>query len=230
MAETDILQQLVKVQDQNKNLNELLLTHIAGQAERDKKHNELLLAHIANQADRDARHQEEIRTRDDAHKKELQLAEERGAAQIAELKLHRKSLHAEILGREVSNHTDTDTDTNTNTNINSEAISNQINNQISINTTSWKKVAEGLVEFRSNNHKSNEFHVKRIFAENAAFLAPILAICPKVKILLANVLTNSVTLKRDRARVSPGSEASRLKNLTEAEGERKKWKSFNELN
>jgi len=30
--------------------------------------------------------------------------------------------------------------------------------------------------------------------------------------------------------VSPGSEASRLKNLTEAEGERKKWKRSNELN
>ena len=206
MAETDILQQLVKVQDQNKNLNELLLTHIAGQAERDKKHNELLLAHIANQADRDARHQEEIRSRDDAHKKELQLAEERGAAQIAELKLHRKTLHAEILNRGVNDDTNTNTDTNPETNTS--------------NSTAWKKVAEGLVEFRSRNHKSNEFHVKRIFAENAAFLAPILAICPNVKILLANVLTNGVTRHRTSlASVSPGSEASRLKNLTEAEGE-----------
>ena len=136
---------------------------------------------------------------------ELQLAEERGAAQIAELKLHRKTLHAEIQGRKDTNTSHTE----------AEAV-----NRDTINTAAaWKKVAEGLVEFRSNNHKSNEFHVKRIFAVNAAFLAPILAICPKVKILLANVLTNSVTLKRDRARVSPGSEASRLKNLTEAEGE-----------
>ena len=171
--------------------------------------NELLRAHIDGQAARDATHREEMRTRDEEHKKELQLAEERGAAQIAELKLHRITLHAEIQGqgrKETGNHRDT------------------------IDAAGWKKVAEGLVEFRSGNNKSNEFHVKRIFAENALFLAPMLAICPNGKILLANVLTNAVTRNTNKVRVSPGSEASRLKNLTEAEGERKKWKRSNELN
>jgi len=199
MADEQIIQELVK---QNTALNELLLSHINSQAIRDQESrnqytalNELLSFHIAGQAERDA-----------SHKKELQLAEERGAAQIAELKLHRKTLHAEILNRGVNDDTNTNTDTNPETNTS--------------NSTAWKKVAEGLVEFRSRNHKSNEFHVKRIFAENAAFLAPILAICPNVKILLANVLTNGVTRHRTSlASVSPGSEASRLKNLTEAEGE-----------
>jgi len=47
----------------------------------------------------------------------------------------------------------------------------------------WKKVADDLLEFRSNNLKSNENHVNKIFAENtAAFLAPVLAICPNVTI------------------------------------------------
>ena len=104
-----------------------------------------------------------------------------------------------------------------------------MSNQIAISTGAWKKVAEGLVELRSKNLTTNESNVDRVFAENAAFLNPILEICPNMKIILANVLTNAVTLKSG-ARVSPGSEASRLKNLTEAEGERKKWKSFNELN
>ena len=165
----------------------------------------MLLAHIAS------------------HKRELQLAEERaeerGAAQITDLKLHHKNLMSQILlNRKVNDQSDTDTDTNT-VSTSEDLTSNQINNQKQI-TAGWKKVAEGLVEFRSNNHKSNEFHVKRIFAENAVFLAPILAICPNVKCLLANVLTNAVSRNTKKARVSPGSEASRLKNLTEAEGER----------
>ena len=173
--------------------------------EQGKERETVLLAHIAS------------------HKRELQLAEERaeerGAAQITDLKLHHKNLMSQILlNRKVNDHTDTDTDTNT-VSTSEDLTSNQINNQNSINTAGWKKVAEGLVEFRSNNHKSNEFHVKRIFAENAAFLAPILAICPNVKCLLANVLTNAVSRNTKKARVSPGSEASRLKNLTEAEGE-----------
>ena len=187
-------------------LNELLCAHIDGQAARDATHREEMRTH-----------REEMRTRDEEHKKELQFAEERGAAQIAELKLHRITLHAEIQGqgRKEKNTTHTEAETG--------------NSRDTIDAAGWKKVAEGLVEFRSGNNKSNEFHVKRIFAENALFLAPMLAICPSMKIILANVLTNAVTLKSG-ARVSPGSEASRLKNLTEAEGERKKWKSFNELN
>jgi len=150
--------------------------------------NELLLTHIAGQAERDANHKKELMRAEE-------LAEARAAAQIAELKLHRKTLHAEILNRKVNKNTNNHTD----------------------NNTGWKKVAEGLVEFRSNNHKSNAAHVKRIFAENAAFLTPILAICPNSKIILSHVLTNAITLKNIRARVSPGSEASRLKHLTENE-------------
>jgi len=208
MSDTSrIFEELAHLRDQNYSLNELLLAQTVKSEKQLTNLNELLLAHIAGQAERDA-----------SHRKEVQLAEERAderaSAQIAELKLHRKSLHAEILNRELNDHTDTN-------NTSLDLTSNQINNQKSINTASWKKVAEGLVEFRSSNHKSNEFHVKRIFAENAAFLAPILAICPNVKILLANVLTNAVARHRIfRATVSPGSEASRLKNLTEEEAAR----------
>jgi len=193
-ATNRILEELAQLRNQNSALNELLLVHISGQADLVKYY----------------------KSREEDHKMELQLAEERGAAQIAELKLHRKTLHAEIQGRKDTNTSHTE----------AEAV-----NRDTINTAAaWKKVAEGLVEFRSNNHKSNEFHVKRIFAENAAFLTPILAICPNVKCLLANVLSNAVTRNNNKVRVSPGSEASRLKNLTEAEGERKKWKRSNELN
>jgi len=184
-----IFEELTQLRDQNTALNELLATHIAGQA------------------DREATHKNELRRRDEDHKNELQLAEARwAAAQIAELKLHRRTLHAEILGREVSNHTDTNTNTNTNTS----------------NITAWKKVAEGLVEFRNKNLINNESHVKRIFAENDAFLAPILAICPNVEILLANVLTNKLTLKINKAWVYPSqnSDISPLQNLTEEEAAR----------
>jgi len=178
-----ILEELAQLRDQNTALNELLETHIAGQA------------------DRDATHKKELRRRDEDLKNELQLAEARGAAQIAELKSHRKTPNAEILSREeVNNHTDINTSTNT-------------------NSTTWKKVAEGLVEFRSKNLINNESHVKRIFAENAAFLAPILAICPKVEILLANVLTNAASFKINKVWVSP-SDISPLQNLTEEEAAR----------
>jgi len=163
---------------------------------------EILLTHIASQTERDADQKTELIKRDEDHKKELQLAEARGAAQIA-LKCDRKTLHAEILSMEVSNHTDTDTNTNTS------------------NSTAWKNVAEGLVEFRSKNLKNNESHVKRIFAETA-FLAPILAICPNVEILLANVLTNAASFKINKAWVFPSqnSDISPLQNLTEEEAAR----------
>ena len=84
----------------------------------------------------------------------------------------------------------------------------------------WKKVADDLLEFRSNNLKSNENHVNKIFAENtAAFLAPVLAICPNVTILLANVLTNAASFKINKAWVypSPNSDIFPLQNLTEEE-------------
>jgi len=155
-------QELAQLSDQNTSQNELLVTHIAGQT------------------DRDATHKNELMRRDEHRKNELQLAEARWEAQIAELKLHRKTLHAEILSREVSNYTDTDTNTS--------------------NSTAWEKVANELLELRSKNLQSNESLVRRIFAEkNAAFLAPILAICPNVEILLANVLTNAASFKINKA-------------------------------
>ncbi len=87
----------------------------------------------------------------------------------------------------------------------------------------WKKVADDLLEFRSNNLKSNENHVNKIFAENtAAFLAPVLAICPNVTILLANVLTNAASFKINKAWVYPSqnSDISPLQDLTEEEAAR----------
>ena len=88
----------------------------------------------------------------------------------------------------------------------------------------WKKVADDLLEFRSNNLKSNENHVNKIFAENtAAFLAPVLAICPNVTILLANVLTNAASFKINKAWVYPspnGEPPPLLQNLTEEEAAR----------
>ena len=178
-------QELAQLSDQNTSQNELLVTHIAGQT------------------DRDATHKNELMRRDEDHKNELQLAEARWEAQIAELKLHRKTLHAEILSREVSNYTDTDTNTS--------------------NSTAWEKVANELLELRSKNLQSNESLVRRIFAEkNAAFLAPILAICPNVEILLANVLTNAASFKINKAWVYPSqnSDISPLQNLTEEEAAR----------
>ena len=159
---------------------------------------ELLVVHISGQTDRDATHKNELMRRDEDRKNELQLAEARWEAQIAELKLHRKTLHAEILSREVSNYTDTDTNTS--------------------NSTAWEKVANELLELRSKNLQSNESLVRRIFAEkNAAFLAPILAICPNVEILLANVLTNAASFKINKAWVYPSqnSDIFPLQDLTE---------------
>jgi len=180
-----IFEELAQLREQNITLNELLVTHIAGQA------------------DRDLTHKNELMRRDEEHKNELQLAEERWGAQIAELKLHRRTLHAEINCMEVSNYTDTDTDTSTS------------------NSTAWKKVSNELLELRSKNLQSNESLVRRIFAETA-FLAPILAICPNVEILLANVLTNAASFKINKAWVYPSqnSDISPLQDLTEEEAAR----------
>ena len=183
-----IFEELAQLTDQNTSQNELLVT-----------------THNAGQTDREATRKKEMRRRrlDKEHKNELQLTEARWEAQIAELKLHRKTLHAEILSREVSNYTDTDTNTS--------------------NSTAWEKVANELLELRSKNLQSNESLVRRIFAEkNAAFLAPILAICPNVEILLANVLTNAASFKINKAWVYPSqnSDISPLQDLTEEEAAR----------
>ena len=97
-----------------------------------------------------------------------------------------------------------------------------MSNQIAINTGAWKKVAEGLVELRSKNLTTNESNVDRVFAENAAFLNPILEICPNMKIILANVLTNAASFKINKAWVYPSqnSDISPLQNLTEEEAAR----------
>jgi len=98
-----------------------------------------------------------------------------------------------------------------------------MSNQIAINTGAWKKVAEGLVELRSKNLTTNESNVDRVFAENAAFLNPILEICPNMKIILANVLTNAASFKINKAWVYPspnGEPPPLLQNLTEEEAAR----------
>jgi len=52
----------------------------------------------------------------------------------------------------------------------------------------WTAVAEAVYEMRSNNHKSNFNHVKRIFKENEALLAALMSRCPTFMIILAHIL------------------------------------------
>ena len=71
-------------------------------------------------------------------------------------------------------------------------------------------IAEALTEFRSNNKKSNKYHVNRIFSENVVFFAPLLSVCPKLEIILTDLLTNTTTYIKDNKVVpSPGTESSR---------------------
>ena len=86
---------------------------------------------------------------------------------------------------------------------------------------SWKLIAEELVEFRSNNYQSNLFHIKRIFSSHSAYLAPLTLSCPKIQIILGYVLTNSSNRPQSSMRVSSGSEAARLRNLTDDEATKK---------
>ena len=76
---------------------------------------------------------------------------------------------------------------------------------------------DALLELRSNSQPSNLSHIERVFTDNATLLAPLETICPKIKILLSHLLANTTTVKQKKARVSAGSEATRLHDLTDAE-------------
>ena len=80
-------------------------------------------------------------------------------------------------------------------------------------------IVDALLELRSNNQPSNLNHVERVFTNHATLLAPLESVCPKIKILLSHLLTNAATVKQKKARVSAGSEATRLRELTDAEAE-----------
>jgi len=80
-------------------------------------------------------------------------------------------------------------------------------------------IIDALLELRSNSQPSNLSHVERVFTDNATLLAPLESVCPKIKILLSHLLTNATTVKQKKARVSAGSEATRLHELTDAEAE-----------
>ena len=58
-------------------------------------------------------------------------------------------------------------------------------------TVGGMDLANELYENRSNNHKSNSVHVDRIFNEHSAFLEPLTASCPHIKIILSHILTNN---------------------------------------
>ena len=78
---------------------------------------------------------------------------------------------------------------------------------------------DALLELRSNSQPSNLSHIERVFTDHATLLAPLETLCPKIKILLSHLLTNATTVKQKKARVSAGSEATRLLELTDAEAE-----------
>ena len=80
-------------------------------------------------------------------------------------------------------------------------------------------IVDALLELRSNNQPSNLNHVERVFTNHATLLAPLESVCPKIKILLSHLLTNAATVKQKKTRVSAGSEATRLRELTDAEAE-----------
>jgi hypothetical protein len=86
---------------------------------------------------------------------------------------------------------------------------------ISIHTN----IVDALLELRSNSQPSNLSHVEKVFTDNATLLAPLESICPKIQILLSHLLTNATTVKQKKTRVSAGSEATRLHDLTDAEAE-----------
>jgi len=88
---------------------------------------------------------------------------------------------------------------------------------LATSSDSWILIADELVEFRSNNYQSNNFHVQRIFSNHSAYLSPLELSCPKIQIILGYLLTNSSNRPQSSMSVSSGSEAARLRNLTDDE-------------
>ena len=52
-----------------------------------------------------------------------------------------------------------------------------------------------LIELRSNNQPGNLSHVEKVFTHHATLLAPLESICPKIKILLSHLLTNTTNVR-----------------------------------
>jgi len=90
---------------------------------------------------------------------------------------------------------------------------------ISISQLQLNPIVETFLELRSNNQPSNLINLERVFTEHTTLLAPLKSVCPKIKILLSHLLTNVTTVKQKKTRVSAGSEATRLLDLTDAEAE-----------
>jgi len=88
---------------------------------------------------------------------------------------------------------------------------------MSISQQQLTPIIDSLLELRSNSQPSNICHVERVFTDNATLLAPLESVCPKIKILLSHLLTNVTTVKQNKAKVTAGSEATRLRDLTDAE-------------
>jgi len=80
-------------------------------------------------------------------------------------------------------------------------------------------ITDALLELRSNSQPSNLILVEKVFTTHTTHLAPLESVCPKIKILLSHLLTNTTTVKQKKVRVSAGSEATRLHELTDAEAE-----------
>jgi len=98
------------------------------------------------------------------------------------------------------------------------SIPTPILSTMSISREQLIPVIDALIELRSNSQPSNLSHVERVFTTHTTLLAPLESVCPKIKILLSHLLTNATTVKKQKkARVSAGSEATRLRELTDAE-------------
>jgi len=79
-------------------------------------------------------------------------------------------------------------------------------------------IVDDFLELRSNSQPSNLSYVEQVFTDHATQLAPLESVCPKIKILLSHLLTNTTTVKKqNKAKVSAGSEATRLLELTDVE-------------
>ena len=81
-------------------------------------------------------------------------------------------------------------------------------------------ITDALLELRSNSQPSNLILVEQVFTTHTTLLAPLESVCPNIKVLLSHLLTNAPNVKKqNKAKVSAGSEATRLHDLTDAEAE-----------
>jgi len=59
----------------------------------------------------------------------------------------------------------------------------------------WKHFADEVYEIRSNNYKSNFFHIKRIFSENEELVSELMERCPKFREILSHILEDKFGLR-----------------------------------